>query len=183
MSPRTRTDPRLHPDEATDHIRGPAGAPVTVIEYGDFECPACVRAQGALPDLLAHFGSQVRFVFRQFPLRDLHPLAELAAEASEAAAAQGQFWPMHARLFAHSPHLKTKHLLEHAGQLGLDMARFQNELKDHVYLQRVQEHVQAGQQLGVRQTPSFYVNGVLTDVSLGLQQLQAAVNRVLDPHN
>lgn len=183
MSPHSRTDPRLHPDEATDHIRGPAFAPVTVIEYGDFECPSCVQAQSALAIMAAHFGTQVRFVFRHFPLREIHPHAELAAEASEAAAAQGQFWPMHDLLFAHSSHLKDKHLLDYAGQVGLDIARFQNEMNDHVYLQRVQEHVQGGQQLGVRSTPAFYVNGVFADVSFGLQHLQVSIDRALQQRN
>ena len=179
MSTHTKLNPRLHPDEATDHIRGSASAPVTVIEYGDFECPSCVLAQNALHAMLTHFGSEVRFVFRQFPMREAHPQAELAAEASEAAAAQGQFWPMHDLLFANSPHFKTKHLLDYAGRLKLDIARFQNEMTDHVYLQRVQEHVQSGQQLDVRSTPAFYVNGVLIDVAAGLEPLHAAVDRTL----
>ena len=183
MIPHARVDPRLHPDEAIDHIRGPASAPVTVIEYGDFECPSCVQAHGAIAIMLAHFANQVRFVFRHFPLREVHPHAELAAEASEAAAAQGRFWPMHDMLMAHSPHLKPKHLLDYAGQLRLDIARYENEMKDHVYLQRVQEHVHSGQQLGVRATPAFYVNGVFIDVSFGLQHLQASIDQALQPRS
>ena len=182
MNPLARIDPRLCPDEAIDHIRGLASAPVTMIEYGDFECPSCVQAHGAMAIMLAHFGSRVRFVFRHFPLREVHPHAELAAEASEAAAAQGQFWPMYDTLMAHSSHLKSKHLLDYANQLGLDIARYENEMKDHVYLQRVQEHIHIGQQLGIRATPAFYVNGVFTDVSFGLQHLQAAIDKALQLH-
>lgn len=179
MNSRSRPDPVLHADVATDHIRGPASAPVTVIEYGDFECPACLQAYGGVNIIRAHFGDQLRFVFRHFPLREVHPYAELAAEAAEAAGAQGRFWPMYDLLFTHSPHLKEKHLLDYAGQVGLDMARFRNEMTDHVYLQRVQEHVQGGRHLGVRSTPAFYVNGVLTDVSFGLQHLHDAVDKAL----
>lgn len=90
-----KLDPLLYPDEATEHIRGSASAPVTVIEYGDFECPLCRQAHEALEVMLPHFSHQVRFIFRRFPLREAHPHAELAAEAADAAGAQGKFWPMH----------------------------------------------------------------------------------------
>lgn len=179
MKPHSRILQLLHPDVATDHIRGPAFAPVTLVEYGDFECPACVQAYGAVNTLRAHCGDQLRFVFRHFPLREVHPHAELAAEAAEAAGAQGKFWPMYDLLFTHAQHLKEKHLLDHAGQIGLDMARFRNEMADHVYLQRVQEHVLGARQLDVHSTPAFYVNGVYTDVSCGLQHLHDAVDKAL----
>lgn len=179
MNPHSRKVSVLQPDEATDHISGPSSAAVTLIEYGDFECPACTKAHGAVSILRAHFGDQLRFVFRHFPLREVHPHAELAAEAAEAAGAQGRFWPMYDLLFAHSQHLKEKHLLDYAGQIGLDMARYTNEMSDHVYLQRVQEHVLGGQHLDVRSTPAFYVNGVFIDVSFGLQHLHEAVDKAL----
>ena len=179
MYSRSRPDPVLHPDEATDHFRGPVSAQVTLIEYGDFECPSCLQAYGAVNIMRGHFGDQLRFVFRHFPLREIHPHAELAAEAAEAAGAQGKFWPMYDLLFKHSQHLKDKHLLDYAGQVGLDIARYRNEMTDHVYLQRVQAHVLGGRHLGVRSTPAFYVNGVFTDVSFGLQHLHEAVDRAL----
>ena len=179
MSTHSKPDRRLLPDEATDHILGPASAPVTLIEYGDFECPSCLQAHGALQILRSHFGSNLRFVFRHFPLREVHPHAELAAEAAEAAGAQGKFWPMYELLFTHSQHLKEKHLLDYAGQLALDLPRYRNEINDHVYLQRVQEHMQGGRHLGVRSAPAFYVNGIFTDVSFGLQRLHEAVDRAL----
>ena len=181
MPAKAKLDPLLSPDGAIDHIRGQASAPVTLIEYGDFECPSCLQAHTALKIMLPHFGQQLRFVFRHFPLREMHPHAELAAEAAEAAGAQGRFWPMHELLFTHQQHLKEKHLLDYAAQVGLDLPRFQNEINDHVYLQRVQEHVWGGRHLGVRSTPTFYVNGVVTDVTFGLQHLHEAIDKLLPP--
>ena len=181
MPAKAKLDPLLSPDGAIDHIRGQASAPVTLIEYGDFECPSCLQAHTALKIMLPHFGQQLRFVFRHFPLREMHPHAELAAEAAEAAGAQGRFWSMHELLFTHQQHLKEKHLLDYAAQVGLDLPRFQNEINDHVYLQRVQEHVWGGRHLGVRSTPTFYVNGVVTDVTFGLQHLHEAIDKLLPP--
>lgn len=179
MNTRSKPNPLLLPDEAVDHIRGSAFAPVTLVEYGDFESPSCAQAHGAVDVMRAHFGDKLCFVFRHFPLRELHPHAELAAEAAEAAAAQGKFWAMHDLLLTHQQHLKDKHLLDYAAQAGLDLARYQNEMRDQVYLQRVQEHLQSGRILGVRSTPTFYVNGQLTDVSLGLQHLHQAIEQAL----
>lgn len=177
MTATARPNRLLTPDEATDHIHGLASAQVTLIEYGDFECPACFQASTALKVMLPHFEDRLRLVFRHFPLREVHPHAELAAEAAEAAGAQGQFWPMHDLLFANQQHLKDKHLQHYAARLGLDMARYENEMKDHVYLQRVQEHLRGGRHLAVRSTPAFYVNGVFADVSFGLQHLHEAIDR------
>lgn len=182
MSPHFKPDQRLRPDEATDHIRGPAFAPVTLIEYGDFECPSCCQAHGALNIMFSHFGAQLRFVFRHFPLREVHPHAELAAEAAEAAGAQGKFWPMYELLFTNSQHLKEKHLLDYARQVGLDLPRYQYEMNDHVYLQRVQEHVLSGRHFGVRSTPAFYVNGVFADVSFGMPHLHESIDKALQRH-
>jgi protein-disulfide isomerase len=167
------------PDSATDHIAGPRSAAITVVEYGDFECPSCRQAAPVVKALLAHHAGQVRLVFRHFPLREVHPHAELAAEAAEAAGAQGRFWQLHDLLFAHQDHLDASHIHGYAAQLGLDMARFDNELKDTVYRQRVQEQIAGGQRAGVRATPTFFVNGKLVDVSFGLQRLQDAVDQAL----
>lgn len=179
MTAKMKLSPLLLPDEATDHIRGLASAPVTLLEYGDFECPACAQAFAALKIMLPHFGSQLRFVFRHFPLREAHPHAELAAEAAEAAGAQGKFWPMHDLLFASQQHVTGKHLLEYAAQLGLDMPRYRNEMSDHVYLQRVQEHALGAQYLGLQATPAFYLNGVFTGFSSDLKYLHEAIDRAL----
>lgn len=176
---RLQPDPLLLADEATDHMDGSVSAPVVLIEYGDFECPSCLQAHGALKVLLPHFSGKLCFVFRHYPLREAHPHAELAAEAAEAAGAQAKFWPMYELLFANPHHLKEKHLLDYAKQIGLDLPRYQNEMKDHVYLQRVQENLQGGQRLGVRSTPAFYVNGAFVDVSFGLQHLHQAIDKVL----
>ena len=178
MNTRARPD-LLLPDETIDHIAGPASAPVTLVKYGDFECPSCGQAHSALKILRAHFGRKLRFVFRHYPQREAHPHAELAAEAAEAAGAQGKFWAYHDLLFENQLHLKDKQLAAYAAQAGLDLARWQFEMKDRVYLQRVQEHLQSGQHLGLRGTPSFFVNGVYTDVSFGLQHLHEAIDKAL----
>jgi len=169
----------LRVDPATDHVYGSHSASVTLVEYGDFECPSCAQAYPAVKIMLDRFGPKVRFVFRHFPLREVHPHAELAAEAAEAAGAQGKFWQFHDLLFTHQHRLGAAHLRDHAQQAGLDMARFENEMRDHVYLQRVQEQIQVGTQLRVRATPTFYLNGVFVDVSFGLEHLQQAVERAL----
>ena len=178
------TSPQPHsvlvPDPAVDHIVGPASAPVTVVEFGDFECPSCRQAHPAVQFMLQHFGERVRFVFRHFPLREVHAHAELAAEAAEAAGAQGRFWPYADLLFNHQNQLDARHLSGYAAQLGLDMPRFENELKDGVYRQRVQEQIEIGNRLHVRATPTFYVNEHFTDVSFGLQQLRDTIQRLLD---
>ena len=175
----TKLDPLLYPDEATDHIHGPASAPVAVIEYGDFECPVCCQAHGALEVLLAHFGQRMCYVFRHYPMREAHPHAELAAEAAEAAAAQGKFWPMQGLLFEHQQHLDERRLLECATKAGLDLRRYRKEMRDRIYLQRVQEHMEGGRHLGLRSTPAFFVNGSFADVSFGVQHLHEAIDRAL----
>jgi protein-disulfide isomerase len=172
-------DPVLTPDEATDHIIGPASARVSIVEYGDFECPSCAQAHAAMRIILNRFGDRVRFVFREFPQIGVHPHAEFAAEAAEAAGAQGCFWPFYDTLFENQEHLEGKHLRNYARQLGLDMERYDYEMKDHVYLQRVQEHVAGGTHLRIRATPAFYVNGTFTDVSFGLQHLEESIERAL----
>ncbi|MEP7313071.1 MAG: thioredoxin domain-containing protein [Pseudomonadota bacterium] len=161
--------------EATDHVKGPEHAPNTVIEYGDFECPTCRVAAAPVKMLLERFPQQVRFVFRHFPLEQAHPHALLAAEAAESAGAQGRFWEMHDMLFSHQSHLKLPDLLRYGTELGLDIARYENDLDDHIYLQRVREHIADGQRLHLRATPTFFVNGKLTDVSFGMNALHDAV--------
>ena len=155
----------------TEHQLGPARAPVTVVEYGDFECPNCKQAAPAVKLLLARFGGRVRLVWRQFPLEEVHPHALQAALASEAAAGQGKFWPMHDMLFDNQRHLKPAQLRGYAGRLELDMVRYDADMGDTVYLQRVREDIEGGAASGVRATPTFFVNEVLQDVSYGLQAL------------
>jgi len=167
------------PVSAVDHTQGPDHAHVTVVEYGDFECPNCKQAAPAVKLLLERFAERVRLVYRHFPLVEVHPHAMAAAEAAECAGAQGQFWPMHDLLFDNQLHLKPNHLHGYAERLRLDMARYTAETDDHVYLQRIREHQQSAHDSGVRGTPAFFVNGTLQDVSFGMQGLFAAVEAAL----
>ena len=178
-----RTDFHLTPPVSNvDHTLGPDHAPVTVVEYGDFECPNCKQAAPAVKLLLERFEERVRFVYRHFPLVDVHPHALLAAQASECAGAQGKFWQMHELLFANQEHLKPKQLHGYAEQLGLDMALYTAGIDDEVYLQRVREHIDSGLKSGVRGTPGFFVNGRIQDVSFGMQSLFDAVEAALHHH-
>lgn len=163
----------------TDHSIGPLHAPVTVLEYGDFECPNCKQAAPAVKLLLERFAERVRFVYRHFPLEEVHPHAVRAAEAAECAGGQQKFWPMHDLLFDNQAHLKLQHLHHYAERLDLDVARFTAEMDDEIYLQRVREHTAGGRESGVRSTPTFFVNGVIHDVSYGLHGLFDAVESVL----
>ena len=168
------------PVAATDHVSGAAHATVTVVEYGDFECPNCKQAQSAVQLLLERFAGRARLVWRHFPLEDVHPHALAAAEAAECAGGQGKFWQMHDLMFADQAHLKSKDLAAHAARLGCDLARFTAEMDDHVYLQRVREHVRGALDSGVRGTPTFFVDGRLHDVSFGLRTLFDAVEARLN---
>ena len=159
------------PVSAVDHSLGAEHSPVTVVEYGDFECPTCKQAAPAVKLMLERFGSRTRFVFRHFPIESAHPHAMHAAQAAEAAGGQGKFWQMHDLLFENQRHLKITNLREYAERLQLEMPRFIAELDDEIYLQRVREHIQGGLQSHVRGTPTFYINGVIQDVSFGMHAL------------
>lgn len=167
------------PVSAVDHVLGAPHAHVTVVEYGDFECPNCKQAAPAVKLLLQRFPERVRFVYRNFPLSEVHPHAMQAAEAAECAGAQGQFWAMHDLLFDNQLHLKANHLQAYAERLSIDLTRYTAEMDDHVYLQRVREHQQSGRDSGVRGTPTFFVNGHLQDVSFGMEGLFSAVEAAL----
>lgn len=169
----------LVPVNRSDHFTGSHSAAVTVVEYGDFECPSCGQAYPAVKILLKHFGEQVRFVFRHFPQREVHPHAELAAEAAEVAGAQQKFWAMHDLLFENQRQLKPASLRKYAAAAGLELERYDFEMGDHVYLQRVQEHLAGGNRSGVRATPTFFVNGTVQDVSFNLEQLQTAIEAAI----
>jgi Na+/H+ antiporter NhaA len=145
-------------DQRRDHVRGPAKAPVTVVEYGDFECPPCGQAEPAVRDLLADDGD-LRYVWRHLPLTDVHPHAQLAAEGSEAAAKQGQFWEMHDQLLSHQGALTARDLVRYAGDLGLDVERFAKDLARHAGSARIAEDVDSADISGVSGTPTFFVNG------------------------
>ncbi|AGZ42163.1 sodium/proton antiporter [Actinoplanes friuliensis DSM 7358] len=147
--------PAVDPDR--DHVRGPADASVTVVEYGDFQCPYCGRAEPAVRDLITD--TDLRYVWRHLPLTDVHPQAQLAAEAAEAAAAQGKFWEMHDVLLDHQDKLRIMDLLRYAAELGLDTNRFHDDLMDHVHVTRVAEDLESADASGVSGTPTFFING------------------------
>jgi protein-disulfide isomerase len=167
------------PIDANDHVLGDLHAPVTVVEYGDFECPTCKQAAPSVKLLLERFESRVRFAYRHFPQEAIHPHAIQAAEAAECAGAQDRFWLMHDLLFANQAHLDRKHLSGYAERIELDRARFTAEMDDEVYLQRIREHIESGRASHIRATPGFFVNGTIVDVSFGLRALFDAVEAAL----
>jgi protein-disulfide isomerase len=142
-----------------DHIRGPADASIELVEYGDFECPHCGKAAVIVNQLIAELGDRLRFAYRHFPLSKIHPHARKAAQASEAAAAQGRFWEMHDLMFAKAPALEVPKLIEYAGELGLDVPRFEQELTSDTWADRVQSDIAGGVRSGVNGTPTFFING------------------------
>ncbi|GAA3436008.1 Na+/H+ antiporter NhaA [Kutzneria kofuensis] len=160
-------------DPSRDHIRGPADASVTVVEYGDFECPYCGLAEPVVRDLLAD--TDLRYVWRHLPLTDVHPRAQLAAEAAEAAAAQGAFWPMHDLLMQRQENLRIVDLLSYADELDLDRERFHEDLKRHQFEARIAQDVQSADLSGVSGTPTFFINGQRHYGSFDLDTLSAAV--------
>jgi protein-disulfide isomerase len=160
-----------------DHAQGPANARVTLVEYGDFECPNCRQAYPIVKEVRARLGSRLRVVFRNFPLTKLHEHAEHAAEVAEAAGAQGKFWEMHDRLFERQFALEDEHLIEYATELGLDAARVARELAAHSYKARVRDDFMSGVRSGVNGTPTFFVNGVRHDDRWDEDTLTAALER------
>jgi protein-disulfide isomerase len=167
------------PVASSDHILGPTNAVVTVVEYGDFECPTCKLAYPSVKLLLKHLGPQMRFVYRHFPLEQPHPNALLAAEATESAAAQGKFWEMHDLLFDNQPRLEKTHLGEYAQRIQLDLPRFMTELDTHMHVDRVRADLAGGAKSRVRSTPGFFVNGRIVDVSFGMRALFDAAEAAL----
>jgi protein-disulfide isomerase len=161
--------------EDRDHIQGPADAPATLVEYGDYECPYCGAAYPIVKQVQERMGDRLRFVFRNFPITTSHPHAEQAAEAAEAADAQGRFWEMHDYLYEHQRHLETADLVSYAEALDLDVERFANELAENVHAARVREDFMSGVRSGVNGTPTFYINGVRHDGSYELEALTAAI--------
>src|SRR5690606_29778481 len=144
-------------DPARDHIRGPVDAPMTLVEYGDFECEFCGRATGVVRELRERFGDDLRYVFRSVAWIDAHPHAELASEAAEAAAAQGKFWEMHDMLFEHQGELEIDDLLEYAERIGLDVDRFSEDLEQGRHAARVRDDIASAEASGVASTPTFFI--------------------------
>ena len=161
-------------DEERDHVRGPADAPVTIVEYGDFECPYCGLAEPVLRELLAESGD-VRYVWRHLPLTDVHARAQLAAEASEAAARQGAFWPMHDLLLTHQDALTPPDLRSYAAELDLDADDFERDLRGHAHAPRVAQDTDSADLSGVSGTPTFFINGKRHHGAYDIDTLKAAV--------
>jgi protein-disulfide isomerase len=147
------------PVDERDHVDGPADAPVTLVEYGDFECPHCGAAHPVVKAIQQAMGPRLRFAYRNFPLSQAHPHAEHAAEAAEAAAAQGQFWEMHDALFEHQRALDDRHLVRYAADLGLDADRVAEELANETHAPHVRADFRSGVRSGVNGTPTFFTNG------------------------
>ncbi|MDB4959742.1 MAG: bdbD [Myxococcales bacterium] len=165
------------PVSERDHLKGPPWAPVTLVEYGDYQCPFCGQAFLVLQELERRLGNDLRFVFRHFPLSEIHPYALGAAEAAEAASAQGRFWDMHDRLYLNQDALDPDSLLEHAAALDLDVEQFANDLEAHRFLPRIEADFMGGVRSGVNGTPCFFINNVRHDGSWDGPSLLRAIER------
>ena len=166
------------PVSERDHVQGLEGAPVTLVEYGDYECPYCGQAYPIIKNIQRHLADELRFVFRNFPIAQVHPHAEHAAEAAEAAGAQNKFWEMHDRLYEHQQELSDSDLLTHASAIGeMDVTRFENEMSNHSHAGRVREDFMSGIRSGVNGTPTFYINGVRYDDSWDEETLLASIKQ------
>lgn len=159
----------------SDHVQGSSNAQVTLVEYGDFECPHCGRAYPIVKEIQRRLGAELRFVFRHFPLREVHPHAESAAEAAEAAGAQGEFWRMHDMLFENQSELDEVSLIRYAERTGLDLRRFAFDLQRRTFSHRVQQDYASGVHGGVQGTPTFFIDGIRHDLSFDLETLLLAI--------
>jgi protein-disulfide isomerase len=166
------------PVSGRDHVRGPRNAEISLVEYGDFECPYCRAAEPIVAGLIDALGDKLAVTFRYFPLSQVHPHAKHAAEVAEAAAAQGKFWEMHDTLFANQDALDDTDLVQYAAQLTLDSERVSRELGSHTYARRVAHDRQTGLDSGVNGTPTFYIDGVRYTGSVALRNMLAAIREL-----
>jgi protein-disulfide isomerase len=162
-----------------DHVLGTPAAAVTLLEYGDYECPFCAAAHPAVKQVLQLVPSDILFAYRHFPLTQIHPHAQQAAEAAEAAGAQGRFWEMHDLLFVHQDHLAFSDLVGYADALGLDLDRFASELESGAHSARVREDFLSGVRSGVNGTPTFFVNGIRHNGGYDTESLLEAIGSAL----
>ena len=172
----TRTQLRL-PDQTRDHIQGAIDAPIALLEYGDYECPFCGEVQPIIKEVQRRLGDELCFAFRHFPLTNVHPHAEHAAEAAEAAGEQGLFWQMHETLFANQQALDDESLAEYAAALGLDEVRLINEVISGAHSERIQQDFKTGVRAGVNGTPCFFINGQRYDGARGFESLLRALSQ------
>jgi protein-disulfide isomerase len=164
--------------EDRDHVQGSADAAVTLVEYGDYECPYCGAAYPVVKRIQRRMGDRLRFVFRNFPITTSHPHAEAAAEAAEAAGVKGRFWEMHDRLYENQSQLTGADLRAYAEALSLDLEQFDDELARHAHADRVREDFMSGVRSGVNGTPTFFINGTRHDGPLDYQTLLDALERI-----
>ena len=162
--------------ESRDHIQGPATAPVTLVEYGDYECPYCAQAYLITKEIQERLGDKLRFVFRNFPITKIRPHAYETALAAEAAAAQGKFWEMYNYLFKHGQGVTNDSLRRSAASLGLNLTKFDSEFYKRMYSNHIDEDIQSGNNSGVKGTPTFFINGELYDGSWDLDSLLGALD-------
>lgn len=175
----SRTAKLTVPVNEGDHALGPDDAPITLVEYGDLECPYCRQVSPVIRELRRRMGGRVRYVFRHFPIRSSHTHAQLAAEAAEAAGAQGKFWEMQESLLQHQDQLDLSHILEYASELDLDIEQVKRDLEEHTYAERVRDDFHGGVRSGVNGTPSFFINGTRYDGAWDLESLIDAIEKPL----
>ena len=173
--------PKLsRPVDSSDHILGPEDAPVTLVEYGDFQCEHCGAAFPILQRMIQKMGTQLRFVFRHFPLTETHEYAGIAAEAAELAAAQGKFWQMHNEIYTHQDQLDVEHLFEFAQSIGLDLDQFHKDLQQHTYEEKVHAQFMDGVRSGVNGTPTLFINGQRYNGMVELRELSQALEEAAE---
>jgi protein-disulfide isomerase len=168
------------PVNEDDHVLGPATAPVTLVEYGDYQCPYCGMAHPIMKELLRQRPEVVRYIFRHFPLTNIHPYAEVAAETAEAAARRDRFWPMHDWVFDHQDRLDPVHLATGVEEVSLPVDEVIHEVNDHIYLDRIRRDFVSGARSGVNGTPTFYINGVRHDGGYSLPEMLGAVDQAAE---
>ncbi len=173
--------PRLtKPVNAADHTLGPKDAPVTLLEYGDFECPYCGAAYPIVSQIVQQMGNRLRFAFRHFPLTQAHPYAMAAAEASEAADTQGKFWEMYDTIFQHQDELDMEHLHDFASSIGLNMEEFDQDMANHTFEGKVQDDFMSGVRSGVNGTPTFFINGTRYEGPAELNAMMQALEEAAE---
>ncbi len=180
MSQVSYSDQLTLPVRACDHIQGSIGAPIVLVEYGNYQCPNSGQAYGIVKEIQRRLGHQLCFVFRHFPLTQIHPQAQKTAEAAEVADEQGKFWQMHNTLFEHQQALADADLVEYAIVLGLNIPRFLREMSGHIYAERVQEDLRSGVTSGVSGTPTFFINSFRHRSTWSFERLLAAIEEVGD---
>ncbi|MUG91950.1 thioredoxin domain-containing protein [Scytonema sp. UIC 10036] len=173
-------DRLLAPITERDRIQGSLSSPVVLVEYGDYQCLYCGEAHRIIKEIQQQLNNQLCFVFRHFPQTQIHPQAQKAAEAAEAADVQGKFWQMHDTLFEHQHALDDGHLVEYANGIGLDISRFLQDMSGHVYANRVTEDIRSGVSSHVNSTPALFINGVCYKDAWEIERLLAAILKVGD---